>query len=457
MAGTISMAGLASGMDVNGMIDALVKANSVQQSKLTSRVTETKAASSDISSVATLLGKLKTSVDAMADSTTLQAYAATSNNSSLSASVIGAASAGRYSVEVKALAQEYRAYSDPVASSSTAIGQSGTMSIKVGSADATNISITNSDTLDSIVSKINQAGIGVQATTFNDGSQVRLQLRGTNTGAGNEVTVSGIDLGLNSTGNLKQQAQSAHLVVDGYDVYSKTNQVSGAIPGVSLTASALTSSAATVDINTDASSLTSKIGTMVSAYNAVIGKVHTLSGYSTTAASDAMLSGDSTLRQVTTKMSDTLLTRIGSDSNYQTLNSLGVSLNRDGTLSFDESKLTKALATNPSAVTNVLAGSTSSQGVMDLMSGMADMFTRSGDGILTNKVSTLNESAKTLQTQADAEQTRLDSYRTLLEQQFQAMDNAITASNSTMTYLNALNGTTSSSTSSSASSSSSSS
>lgn len=440
MAGTISMAGLASGMDVNGMIDALVKANSARLSVMQSRVNATKAASTAISDVGSLLAKLKTSVDGLSDSSLVQGLGASSSDTALGASVTGAASSGRYSVVVDALAQEYRAYTDPVADSSEPLYQSGTMTIQVGDGPATNIDIEGVDSLDSIAKRINEANIGVKVSTFNDGTQVRLQIRGVDSGAGNEVTITGLDLGVNKEGNAKQQAQSAHLLIDGFDVYSKTNQIAGAIPGVTLTATKKTTDAATIEIKSDPENIKSKIQAVVSAYNSVIGKVQSLAGYGSTKATNEMLAGDSTLRRLTSKMSSTIMTVVPTDSSYQTLNSIGISLNRDGTLAFDDSKLTKALATNPDAVMKVLAGSSSSDGVMDIMGDLVDTFNRTGDGLLMNKRTTLEGNAKRMQDRAGDEQSRLDNYRAQLERQFQAMDDAMTSANSTSVYLTKISG-----------------
>jgi flagellar hook-associated protein 2 len=117
-----------------------------------------------------------------------------------------------------------------------------------------------------------------------------------------------------------------------------------------------------------------------------------------------------------------------------------VNLSRDGTLSFDDSKLTAALNSNPNAVSQVLAGTTSSDGVMDVMSQLVDTFTRSGDGLLTTRRTTLDANVKRLQGQVDNEQSRLDDYRAKLEKQFQAMDDAMTAANSVSTYLTQISG-----------------
>jgi flagellar hook-associated protein 2 len=444
MAGTITMTGLGSGMDVSGMIDALVKAKSSQQTALKSRAADTRAASTAISDIGSLLAKLKTSVDGLADPKSVQSYSASSSGIAVQASVTGAAGVGRYSVTVKSLAQAYRSYSDPAASVSTALGQSGTMSISVGTGTSGSIAISSTDTLSSIASKINEANLGVQATTFYDGSQFRLQVSGVNMGDKNAVTISGVDLGLNQAGNFKQQAQSAHVVIDDFDVYSDTNQITGAIPGVTLNLTDVTTSPVSIETKADPDQLKAKVQAMVDAYNAVIKKVQSTAGYGTTKASNAMLAADGTLRNLSSKMSSATMTVVDTGTSYSSLNSLGVSLTRDGLLTLDSGKFSAAVKANPEAVTKVLAGTAASDGIMDVMSDVVDAFNHSGTGLLANKRTTLDSNAKRLDDRAADEQDRLDNYRAMLEKQFQAMDSTVSSANSTSSYLTALSKSSSS-------------
>jgi flagellar hook-associated protein 2 len=437
MAGTLSISGLGSGMDVNGMVDALVNASSINKTSLQSRVTETKAAATNISDIGSLLSKFQSAVDALSEPDEVASFAVSSSGSAISASTQGVSSSGKYAVKVTALAQEYRAYSEPMDSQSTGLGNWGTMSIQIGDGEVSNIGIEGTDSLSSIVSKINAAGLRVQATTLYDGSQYRLQLRGLDSGDDATVAVSGLTLGLDK--NTKQQAQSAALTVDGISVTSDTNEVTGAIPGVSLTLSAVTEEPVNIEIKSDATSLKTKLQTVVDTYNAVIKKVHGVAGYGSTAASNAMLAGDSTLRQLTTKMSSVLMSTVDSgNAAYSTLRSLGMSQASDGTLTFDSSKLTAALSTDPAAVSKVLAGGGSSSGVMDLLSDMSKLFTRTGDGLLSNRKTTLDNRTKTMNERIDDEDARLARYRTQLETQFSAMDSSVSTSKSTMDYLSAL-------------------
>src|SRR5262249_3787663 len=151
-------------------------------------------------------------------------------------SASGAAQPGAYDVNVTKLAKEQRTYSN--AFSANALNMSGNLDLAVGGTSK-QIAVTASDTLNTIADKINGAGLRVGASVFYDGTNYRLQVRGLDTGAANAVTFGGTggigdQLGLNVAANTKQSAQDAALTVDGFAITSKTNQVTGAIPGVTL-------------------------------------------------------------------------------------------------------------------------------------------------------------------------------------------------------------------------------
>lgn len=436
MAGTITMSGLASGIDVSAMIDALVSARGAQQTVLKSRITSSQSASTAISDIGSLLSKLKTSVDALSDPRKAQGFSATSSDTTVKAAVTGSAGTGRYEVTVGQLAQSYRSYSNAYDSAKTELGEYGAMNIQVGSGEAGIVMVETSDTLNSLVEKINNASLGVRASTFYDGSKYRLQLAGQSSGSDNEVNVTGVDLGLKA--NLKQQAQDAKVSIDDYEVTSHTNQITAAIPGVTLTVTQKTTSPAVVELASDPEAVKTKLQAVVDAYNAVVSKVHTIAGFGSTKASNASLAGDSTLRSLTSRMSSTSRAVVETGTDYKTLASIGVSVSRDGTMSLDSTKLSKALSTNPEAVTQILAGTSGADGIMDSMSGVVDMFNQNNTGLLAAKRSTLDSNVKKLQARADAQQDQLDNYRAQLEKQFSAMEDAYSNANTVSAYLTAL-------------------
>jgi flagellar hook-associated protein 2 len=454
MTGTIAFGGVGSGLDTNSIVSGLVAASQGPLTALQTKQTNMTAENTSLSSIGTLLGTLQSALQAVDETREVGSYAATSSSSSIVASANGAALPGSYQMTVQSLASEQRTYSDAQASSTTALGLSGPLSISVGSGASASIDISSTDTLEDIASKINGSGLRVSASVINDGSQYRLQVRGLDTGAANSISFSGTTLGLDTASNTRQAASDAQVSIDGFTYTRPTNQVVGAIPGVTLNLTSTTTTPATVQIATDPTGLQSKLNAVVSAYNAVIDAVHSAAGFGTTQASVSALAGDSMLRSLTDQMSDAVGTVVG-NGQYQTLGSIGVSLDTNGHMVLDQDKLSTALQTDPNAVAKVIAGPTDGSGAVNMLENVVTAFDESGTGLFATRQTDLTSELSDLGDEIDTEQQRLDDYADQLRAQFTALDTSMSATNQQMSYLTSFFGTGSSSSSSSSGSSSS--
>jgi len=438
-----SLSGVGSGIDTSSLISGLVNADSGRLSALKTKQTSTNSAISTLSDISSALGTLQTAVDALSTANGVGSFAGTSSSSAIAISTAGNAQPGAYSMSVTQLAKAQRTYSNTYSSASTAIGQSGTLDIQVGAGAAASINIAGTDTLDQIAAKINGAGARVSASVFYDGTDYRLQVRGLDTGKDNALTFTqgGLDLGLNVAANTVQKAQNSIVNIDGFDVQRSTNQVVGAIQGVTLALTATTTAPVDVTVAADSQGLAGKIQSIVTAYNSVLSKINTAAGKGSTKAGNSELAGDSTLRGITSRLSSALQTMSGSGK-YNTLGSVGLSLQRDGKLALDTAKLNAAVSADPSAVSTLFAGSTNggttTKGVMSTLSSAIKAYNQSGTGLLTQHQTDLQSRVKTMTTSVNREQDRLDRYQALLQKQFSAMDTSVTANNSDMGYLSRL-------------------
>lgn len=440
MADTSSLSGVGSGIDTASLITGLVNADSGRLNALKAKQTSTNSAISTLSDISTALGTLQSAVDALSTANGVGSYSGTSSSSAIAISTTGNARPGAYSMNVTQLAKAQRTYSNTYAAANTAVGQSGTLSIQVGSGTPASINIAGSDTLDQIAAKINSAGARVSASVFYDGSAYRLQVSGLDSGKDNALTFSqsGLDLGLNVAANTVQKAQNSIVNIDGFDVQRSTNQVVGAIQGVTLALTATTTAPVDVTVASDSKGLATKIQSVVTAYNSVLSKINTAAGKGSTKASNSELASDSTLRGITNRLSSALQTVKGSGK-YNTLGSVGLSLQRDGTLSLDTSKLNAAVTADAGAVSALFAGTDSSNtGVMAALSSTIKAYNQTGTGLLTQHQSDLQSRVKTMTDSVNREQDRLDRYQTLLQKQFAAMDTTVTSNNSDMSYLTKL-------------------
>jgi len=439
MSGTISLNGLGigSGLDTEGIVTALVNVEKAGENAMQSKLTANTSSISNLSSVSTLLGKLKAASDALDTASEVGSYKATSSNTAIVASAAGNALPGKYSIKVNKLAQEQRNYSNTISSATAAMGQSGTLRLAIGSGTATDISVSATDTIDDVMGKINASGLRLTASSFYDGKDYRIQLRGLDSGAANNINITelGTTFGFNATDNVAQQAQDAEIEIDKFTVKSATNQVTGAIRGVTLALTATTTDAVTVGVDNDPDALKTKLSTMVDAYNGVVNKIKTLTGTVGAAASDPNLAGDFTLRSVINQLSGALH-QVNGTGTYNTLASIGLTLDKTGKLSLDSDKLNKAVAADSSSVTKLLAGvSGGSGGVMGAMSSAVDLFTRTGTGLIAGRTDALTSRNKTLQKRIDSEDARINRYADQLRKQFTNMDTQVAGSNSLSTYL----------------------
>jgi flagellar hook-associated protein 2 len=437
MVGTITFGGLGSGMDTEGIVSALVNVERSGQNQLATKQTATNSSISNLSSLSSLLSKLKTATDALDTASEVGSYKVTSGDKAIVASANGLATPGSYAIKVAKLAKEQRTYSNTFSSATTALGQSGTLTLAVGAGTPKDIAIAATDKLDDVIGKINSAGLRVTASAFFDGSQYRIQLRGQDTGAANAVgiTETGTTFGFNLTENKFQAAQDAEIELDGFKVKSATNQVTGAIRGVTLALTAETASPVAVAVEGDPDGTRTKLQTMVEAYNAVISKTKELAGSGAIKAKDDMLAGDSTLRSLTNRIASALQTQISGTSNYKSLSSIGLSLDRSGKLSLDSTKLDKALKADAEGVTKVLSGTDTTKGVMDIMSSVADAFTAKDKGLLAIKSNSLTDQVKRLQSRIDREEIRINRYGDQLRKQFTSMDTQVASWNNLGSYL----------------------
>ena len=424
---TITFGGVGSGIDTESIISGLLGASRGPMTRVQQQNAAVQSAVSSVSDIGNLLSKFKDAVSALDTISEVGSFKAASDSKAVVATAAGGAQAGSFKIEVTKLAAAYKAYSDPlgISTPTEALGQNGTLSLSVNGKSA-DLQIGATDTLDAVMNKINTSGLRVSATSFFDGTEYRMQLRGLDTGTENEVVVTEGGTSFGFANNVKSHGQNAELLVDDFAVTSKTNQVQGVLGGVTLALTEVTTAPATVTISGDAEGFQAKLKSLVDSYNGIINKVHAEAGFGSLKASNPELSGDASLRSITSRLSSALSKTVGTGK-FQTLRSIGIELNNNGTLKLNAAALEKALAEDPSAVTKVLAGDDASvDGLADSLADVAtDML--SANGIITSKKEGLTLRQKALAGRVEAEQARLDRMEEMLRKQFTEMDGIVAA------------------------------
>src|SRR5205807_3815528 len=108
-------------------------------------------------------------------------------------------------------------------------------------------------------------------------------------------------------------------------------QVTGVIPGVTLTLTRPTTSPAVVSLAADSAALKTKVSAFVSAYNDVVNLGHNAAGHGAAKAANSVLAGDHAIRASLDRFAHILSSPVaGTTGRYTTLASVGISSTQDG-------------------------------------------------------------------------------------------------------------------------------
>lgn len=154
------------------------------------------------------------------------------------------------------------------------------------------------------------------------------------------------------------QAADAVISVDGMQVSRPNNTFDDVIKGVSLTALGITTSAATVSVANDSGQVNAKATAFQTAFNDVLKMIAQATAYDPKTKVAQALFGDSGVRTIHDSLKMAILNpQANANPAYSTLAALGMSLQADGTLGFNQSTINDALAKSPDAVLQLFARS----------------------------------------------------------------------------------------------------
>jgi len=431
--------GLASGLDTNSIVDAMV---AVAQQPLTALQKSQSDLNTQISSLGDLISKLnalQSAAQGLSDNGVL-GVKPSSVNTGFTATAGSSAVAGSYSVQVMALAQAAKVRSEGYASTDTVTG--GTLSLSV---QGTSYPITIADGahLGDVATAINQSGAPVSAVVLNDGTNNYLSITSANTGYPTTgKPADALSYTMTATGTAGkalalttiQAAQNASMQVDGLTFTRQSNLVSDVLPGTTLSLQSVDTAAENLVLANDPASTQANLQKFATAYNAIVSalgqQLNPVSNRSATLADDNSIGWiQAQMQQLTTAV-------VPGIANVHTLAEVGLKTSQDGTLSVDQATLTKAIAKNPSAVNSLF--STSGTGISALVTNLANLYAQGTTGILATDQTSLQDRVKLMGDQASALQAQIDTYRQTLLAQFSAMESTVSSLKTAGNYITAL-------------------
>lgn len=394
----ISSPGIGSNLDVNSIVSQLM---ALERQPLTALARKEASFQAKLSGFGTLKGALsqfQIAVRNLSDISKFQGMRVTPADATIAtASATAAAVAGSYALEVSKLAQAQKLAAVGQASSTSAIGTGATTTLSfdfgtiaggtfdsvtgkyTGAAFTSNGTGVKTVTIDAsnnslsgIRDAINKADIGVSATIVNDGgsSPYRLALSVKATGQTNSLKISvagdatlssllSQDPG-NNTGQAFAEvtsAQNAIFKVDGIAVSKATNTITDVIQGVTLNLAKTNIGVPTnITVARDTAAVTAGVEAFVKAYNDITKIFKEATAYDPTTKQAAILNGESSVRAIESQVRSVLSAPVAGGAGALTLLSqVGVSLQKDGLLALDNTKLQGAIDKNFSDIAALFA------------------------------------------------------------------------------------------------------
>jgi flagellar hook-associated protein 2 len=434
-------------INVSSLVSQLVAATEAPQQ--TQIANQTSAVTANISALGTLQSALSTFQQSLSSLSTPSAFNSETANSSDATAFTATANAnavsGNYGVTIANLAGAQQLLSAPFTGGSSATVGTGTLSLSLAGASFS-VAIDSTDhTLSGIAAAINGASgnPGISATVIQGTDGAHLLLSSTQTGATNTFTVTETDggnalaaltYGTGNTANYTQQAaaQDASFSVAGVAYTSPSNTVSDALSGVTLDllAPTATGSNAALTVANDTSSVASNIQGFVTAYNTLQTGLSGLGDYNSSSGTAGPLLGNPVLTGIESQIQRVLYSFVG-NSAYNSLASIGITTNSDGSLALSSATLQTALSSNFSAVSQLFSGS---NGVAAQLNSQITADLGAG-GSIPSYGQTLTSQENALTTQSNTLNTQMAALTASLTQQYATLNTLLSSLQSTSSYL----------------------
>jgi flagellar hook-associated protein 2 len=360
-----------------------------------------------------------------------------------------------YDVTVKSTAKEQRIAGSQMSSSDTALsGLTGfdtleaTNTIKI---NGTDITINDTDTLNDVSNKINDAEAGVKASIVDK----HLVLETTETGLENALDHTKItdandllvDLGIinsdvdGTIANELQAASDAEIDINGITgITSSTNTFSEAVEGVTFNVNpeAEVDSTATISVSKNTKKAVDAVQSFIDQYNSAMSFLDGKTDYDADEEKGAILQGDNTAIRLQMRLREMVTSKIKDSGDYQTLNAVGIEIDRDGVMSLDSAEFEEALQNSPEEVANLFKAESDTEGYDGMavrMDSYLDQLMQSNTGLIPRRLDFYDTRIDNLNDDIEGVERKVEMTRERYVEQFTAMEEAISEMQSQQSWM----------------------
>jgi flagellar hook-associated protein 2 len=441
----LSMDGLSSGMDTKSLVNQIVssefgpKLQNLQTEK--SELTQAKDTWRDVRSRINSFGD---TINELKYSSTFNSNQVTSSDESVATATANSdATANSYDLNVTQMAQAHRVVSDQQDGSDTSIGLVGdkdgdstdtnTFSIDVG---GTTVKIGDENTIDG-TSSLNDLVNYINNDSDNDdgGDKLiqasvvdnKLVLESAQTGTANSLSISsdpdGIldELGFANadfSGSTVQSSQDSKFDINGVQVTRSSNEgIDDVVDNVTFDLAG--EGETTIEVSPDLEKATTAVQDFVDQYNSSTGFI------SDKLEDSSSLQGDGTLMRLESNLRQEVTGSVDSTSDYDQLAMIGIEVDKNGTMTLNETELKQALEDDPEGVKKLFnADSTdgdSFDGVATRLDGYVDALA-SSTGTIPDTVDYYGDRIDSIEDEMETTQRRVEMRKESLQEEFTNME-----------------------------------
>lgn len=455
MAGS-TVSGIGSNIDTQAIVTSLVNAQKApKQAQINTQTLKATTTLSSIGKIQAALDAFRGALDNMSTTNTFSGLTVKSSDEKVATIKAGTGAAnGTFALKVESLAQPSKistqVYPEGASSVVNKTGTATTLSINQ-SGKTFDLNVPAGATLQQVRDSINsQFGTsGLSANVLTDANGSRLVLTSTKMGEGSDITLGG-NSGIDTGYTVIDKPSNAKYMLDGISMTSKSNEISDAVSGLSITLTGVSSkndagemSPTTLSLTTNASTLKSGVQGFVDTYNALMTAINTetkvTTGTDGTPTAGA-LTGDATLRGLVSSIRNEM-SQLSGNGTFKSLAQFGVTTSQDGgLLSLDDKKWSAAAATNIADLSSIFTGK---DGLLARMQNATESYAKASTGTFAERTKTLTDNLNKLKTEQTTLDERMTALQKTLQDKYNAMDTLVAQlraqSDSVMTTLNALN------------------
>ncbi|KFC06147.1 FliD family flagellar hook-associated protein [Trabulsiella guamensis ATCC 49490] len=454
----ISTLGVGSGLDLNGILEKIDKAERKSLEPISKQQAINTAKLSAYGTLRTSFQAFLAANEKLVSSDIYTSTKASAISSSISVDAGADAIPGKYIVNVLQLAEPQTLTSIVKKDIQALNGNNAiqrTLKFICGDGNEKKIVINKDQTsLTAIRDAINKSDCNFSANLIKVSENgFRLSLTAKKTGVENalkSIEVVGDDLlnqfiGFNSNGQQSGMvqsivAQNAKFTVNNVDIENSSNTIKNAIEGVTLTLNEQSGQNHTITVTRDNDRTCSAIEEWVDAYNSLQDSIASLTRYNPVApgkmqdSNNGVLFGDGTLRIIHSQLMNIITTGSGS-SVYKSLSQVGISLIPDnGKLQLDTKKLNNIITDKHDEIKYVFAGNSIASGIATTLTGKLTN-ALSNEGILQSATESINKKINTLNEQYTNANKKIDDDIARYKSQFIRLDKMLSKMNGTSSFL----------------------